>query len=52
MIDRKYDEMDGNLWTVNIPLDDDTFKDDPYFYIELPYGEVHPRLAIEKQTKK
>ena len=47
-IDRKYDERRETLWTLK---EAKSMHDDDKFYVEMTYGEVRPRLALEKLTK-
>ena len=47
-IDRKFDERRETLWTLK---EAKTMADDDKFYVEMTYGEVRPRLALEKLIK-
>lgn len=49
-IDRKYDERSASLWTLK-EAKRDTGIDNSDFYVEMTYGEVRPRLALEKLSK-
>ena len=44
-------ESDTNIWTFVHANDHKNIEShDPYFYIEQPYGEVHPRLSFENEV--
>ena len=49
-IDRKYDESSASLWTLKEAKGDHGI-DNAEFYVEMTYGEVRPRLALEKLSK-
>ena len=49
-IDRKYDERCASLWTLK-EAKSENYNGDEKFYVEMTYGEVRPRLALEKVTK-
>ena len=50
-IDRGYNEKCGNLWSLKQAKKDKNF-DNNEFFIEMTYGEIRPRLALEKLTTK
>lgn len=44
-------DLDQNTWTLVHASDHKNINmHDPYFYVELPYGDLRPRLAFEKDT--
>ena len=43
-------ELESNTWTFVHASDHQNINmQDPYFYIEMPYGDLRPRLVFEKE---
>ena len=47
IIDHKAKECDQNVWTLqHCATLDANGRHDPYFFIEMPYGDIRPRLGL------
>lgn len=50
-IDRGYNEKSQNLWSLKAAKKDKGGFENNEFYLEMTYGEIRPRLALEKINK-
>ena len=46
-----YDKNQGSLWLLMPSSEDDTRSDNPYFHIQMIYGEKSPRMTMKGTAK-